>query len=148
MTYDPHRPAYTTPAPALQQPPVTFPSFVPPPPPANSVLLVSVGGRAAALLLDLMLFFLTMYIGWIVWSVYTWGTGQTPAKKILGHVVADANTGAPIDWHRMFRREVLGKILVGFFTGGMATAVDALGVLRRDRRTLHDQATETIVRYE
>src|SRR5690242_60717 len=48
--------------------------------------LVSAGGRLGAMLLDVLIAVVTLWIGWLVWSMFTWSAGQTPAKKLLGHV--------------------------------------------------------------
>ena len=39
---------------------------------------------AASLVLALLLFGVTLGIGYIAWSVFEWGRGRTPAQRILG----------------------------------------------------------------
>ncbi|MGA0852947.1 MAG: RDD family protein, partial [Candidatus Nanopelagicaceae bacterium] len=55
--------------------------------------LASVQARFGAALLDAALLVVTLVIGWVIWSLYTWQTGQSPAKRILKQVVVDASTG-------------------------------------------------------
>lgn len=123
--------------------------YGPPYPPAQS--LVSAGGRFGAVLLDLLLALVTLWIGWFVWAMVTWSDGQTPAKKLLGHVVADANTGLPFDWGRMALREFGVKGLLGWLlnvvTFGVYFWVDCFLVFGDRQRTLHDRMANSVVRH-
>jgi len=104
--------------------------------------LASVQARLGSFLLDLGLMVVTLFIGWVIWNLYTWKTGQTPAKRILKQVVVDANTGEVFSWSRMALREFAVKgaagNIVGGATNGISFAVDSLFVFREDRRTVHD----------
>ncbi|MBU2670397.1 RDD family protein [Actinoplanes bogorensis] len=113
--------------------------------------LVSVGGRFGALLLDSLLMLVTLWIGWIIWSMITWSDGQTPAKKLLGHVVADQQTGRPLDWGQMAMREFCIKGLLGsvlnLVSAGVYFWVDSFMVFGERQRTLHDRMANSIVRH-
>jgi uncharacterized RDD family membrane protein YckC len=113
--------------------------------------LVSAGGRFGGLLLDALLMLVTLWIGWFVWSMFTWTTGQTPAKKILGHVVVDADTGAPFDWGRMALREFCVKGLLGWLLNAVTCSiylwVDAFMCFGDRQRTAHDRFVNSVVRY-
>jgi uncharacterized RDD family membrane protein YckC len=127
------------------------PAPAPLPVPVTAARLVSPGGRLGAVLLDVLLAVVTLGIGYIIWSLIVWSNGQTPGKQLLGHVVADAQTGAPADWGRMFMREfVIHFLLFGVIntvTFGVFLIVDACTVFGTDHRTLHDKMAGTIVRY-
>ncbi|WP_157437516.1 RDD family protein [Actinoplanes subtropicus] len=138
---------YQPTAPAMRQPqpvPAAYPQ-------AAGPALVSAGGRFGAMLLDGLLAVVTLWIGWLVWSMFTWSDGQTPAKKLLGHVVADANTGSAFDWGRMALREFCIKGLLGWvlnvFTLGIYFWVDSFMCFGDRQRTLHDRMANSIVRY-
>jgi uncharacterized RDD family membrane protein YckC len=113
--------------------------------------LVPAGGRLGAMLLDGLLMVVTLWFGWLVWSMFTWSDGQTPAKKLLGHVVADPGNGAPFDWGRMAMREFVIKGLLGWIlnvcTLGIYFWVDAFTCFGDRQRTLHDRMANSIVRY-
>nr|WP_221374019.1 RDD family protein [Actinoplanes polyasparticus] len=113
--------------------------------------LVSAGGRLGAVLLDVLLAVLTLWIGWFIWALITWSDGQTPAKKLLGHVVADPQTGLPFDWGRMALREFCVKGLLGsvlnICTFGIYFWVDSLMILGDGQRTLHDRMAGSVVRH-
>lgn len=104
--------------------------------------LASVQARLASFLLDLGLLIITLFIGWAIWNLYTWKTGQTPAKRILKQVVVDANTGEVFSWSRMALREFAVKGAAGNIasgaTSGVTFVIDSLFVFRQDRRTVHD----------
>ncbi|NMO52798.1 RDD family protein [Actinoplanes sp. TBRC 11911] len=127
------------------------PQPAPGPASAAGMRLVSPAGRLGAFLLEILLAVVTLGIGYVIWSLIVWSDGQTPGKQLLGLVVADAQTGAPVDFGRMLMREfVLYGLLFGLLsavTFGVFFAVDALLVFGTDRRTLHDKLAGTVVRY-
>lgn len=104
--------------------------------------LASVQARLGSFLLDFGLLIITLFIGWAIWNLFTWKTGQTPAKRILRQVVVDAKTGEIFSWSRMALREFAVKGAAGNIasgaTSGVTFVIDSLFVFREDRRTLHD----------
>ncbi|MFZ9290482.1 MAG: RDD family protein [Ilumatobacteraceae bacterium] len=75
--------------------------------------LASVQARLGSFLLDLGLMIVTLFIGWVIWNLFTWKTGQTPAKRLLKQVVVDAKTGEVFTWSRMALREFAVKGAAG-----------------------------------
>jgi len=69
--------------------------------------------RIASLVLDTVLLFLTLGFGWLIWSLFTWKEGQSPAKKILKIRVYDAQSHQPVTWGHMAIYELLFGIAVG-----------------------------------
>jgi len=67
----------------------------------------SIKHRLGGYLLDLGLALITLGIGWVIWSLFAWRNGQTPAKQILKmRVVAEENrTNAT--WGHMAIRQFL-----------------------------------------
>ena len=143
----PYPPVHSGGVPAVYQPPAV--AYQQPYGGARFAL-VSPGGRFGAACLDFLLVFVTLGLGWLIWACVTFSNGQTPAKSLLGHVVADAQTGVAFDWGRMFLREfVIRGLLFGLvntITLGIFALVDAFMVFGTDRRTLHDQVAGSIVR--
>jgi uncharacterized RDD family membrane protein YckC len=113
--------------------------------------LVPPGGRLGAALIDAALVLITFGIGWLVWALIVWSNGQTPGKQLLGHVVADVNTGRPFGWGQMFVRDLLIRgllfSLLGTVTFGVFSIVNACMVFGDGHRTLHDRMAGSIVRY-
>lgn len=81
----------------------------------------SVGRRVGASLLDALLMVVTLFVGWFVWSIVLWKQSTSPAKKMLGMRIVDANTGAPATMQQMVMREAVGKWVVGSVGAGLAT---------------------------
>ena len=71
------------------------------------VKLASPDRRLAGQALDLVLFIVTLGVGWGVWYLFVASQGQTPAKQILGMRVVD-DDGQPAGLiHMVIRREFL-----------------------------------------
>ena len=79
----------------------------------ESVRLSSAWGRLGGNLLEGLLMVVTLFVGWVVWSVIVWGRGQTPAKQLLGRRVVGRDSLTPVGRGRMFVRELLCKGLIG-----------------------------------
>ena len=95
--------------------------------------LASAGSRIGAALLDILLMIVTLFIGWLIWSIVLWKQSTSPAKKMLGMTVVDANTGAPATIKQMVMREVLGKWVVGS-VAGIATLASLVMLWATPRR--------------
>ncbi len=104
--------------------------------------LASVQARLGSFLLDVALMVVTLFVGWVIWNLFTWKTGQTPAKRFLKQVVVDAKTGEVFSWSRMALREFAVKGAAGNIASGASNGItfviDSLFVFREDRRTVHD----------
>jgi len=108
-------------APGPQAPPPPSPSSQSPQAPAGAALatpaagtpeLSSVGKRFGAYVLELLLFLVTLGIGWLIWTLIILGRGQTPAKQILNMRVVNTESGQSPGWGLMFVREFLLKGVV------------------------------------
>jgi hypothetical protein len=60
--------------------------------------------RFTAWVLEIVLISGTAYIGWFIWSLVTWGKGQTPAQNLLRMISINETTGAPAKRPQMFIR--------------------------------------------
>lgn len=125
----------------------------PPPPPsrASSVpvapagQMATAGSRIGAALLDGLLMVVTLFIGWLIWSIVLWKQSTSPAKKMLGMTVVDANTGAPATIKQMVMREVVGKWVVGSVTGVVTLASLVMLWATPRRQTVWDYIGTTVV---
>lgn len=102
-------------------------------------------------LLEGLLFVLTLIVGWLIWLFFTAKKSQTPAKSLLNIYTLDADTGEMISAGRVWVRDVAVEVLlIGFINAiiGIAGIVDAAFVLfDKNRRSVHDHVTNTIVVY-
>ena len=132
---------------------------------------VSPGRRFWALALDILLFWLTIGFGWVIWALILLPKSQTPAKQILGYVLVDHQSGrTPAIWRIALRQFLpLGLTVFAFFgplyvlnythesnqdlvvpVGGtlvlaLFLLIDALFVIGRQRRRLFDYFFNTAV---
>ena len=104
----------------------------------------------AAYLLDIVLFFVTLIIGYIIWWLFSLKRGQTPGKRLVGIRVIRTD-GTASDWGWTFIREFLIKfalfeIALDTVTFGLASVLDGLWAFwDRDRQALHDKIVNTVV---
>ena len=81
------------------------------------VEISSAGRRLGAWVLDLLLLIVTLFIGWLIWSLVIWGRGQSPGKQLLHMRVVYLRSGAHVSWGRMAFREVICKGVIGLVAG-------------------------------
>lgn len=132
---------------------------------------ISAVRRFWSMVLDILLFWLTLGFGWIIWALVLVPKAQTPAKQILGYLLVDRSSGKrPAIWRvaiRLFLPVALtifaffGPLYVLTYTheafdnlvvpvGGtlviaLFLLVDGLMVLTRQRRRLFDFIFNTTV---
>ena len=80
----------------------------------------SVGRVVAAYALAVLLFIVTLGVGYLAWSVVTWGQGQTPAQRILGLRCWRPETDHVANRGQMALRQLTGlalngQLLIGVF---------------------------------
>ncbi len=111
--------------------------------------LASPQARLGAYLVDIGLAIVTLFIGWFIWSMSTWKTGQTPAKRLMKQVVVSTKTGEPFTWSQMLLREAVVKWAAGGIASGASNGitfvVDSLFIFRDDRITVHDLIVQSKV---
>ncbi len=76
------------------------------------VTLTSAGRRFGQYALDVLLVIVTLFIGWVIWSLIIWSRGQTPGMQILHIRVVKLETNRVATWGTMCLREFVGKFLV------------------------------------
>jgi len=88
--------------------------------------------RFTAWVLEIVLISGTAYIGWFIWSLLTWGKGQTPAQNLLRIISINETTGAPAKRPQMFIRFFLiftAYWIAYFVVSNLAYAVNPSGFL-------------------
>ena len=103
--------------------------------------------RLGAWLLDVLLLIVTLFIGWLIWSLIVWARGQSPGKQLLGMRVIREDTHAIASWGRMALRELVCKTIIGFVAG--ATLIGFVLYLwllwDKENQELWDKMATTIV---
>ena len=104
------------------------------------------GVRLGAYLVDILLMIVTCGIGWIIWDIVLWNQATSPAKKMFGLQVVDIRTGAPATMQQMLMRELLGKIILHTFTGGILGLISGILILvQPSRQGVWDYISSTTV---
>jgi hypothetical protein len=94
--------------------------------------LVSPQRRFTAWVLEFVLISGTAYIGWFIWSVITWGKGQTPAQNLLRIVSINKETGTAAKRPQMLIRYFLifaSYWITYFAVSNIAYAINPSGFL-------------------
>jgi len=101
------------------------------------LVAASLAQRFGAFLLDGLLMVITLVVGWLVWSCFTFSQGQSPAKAILGHLVVHQDTRQAASWSDMFLRNVVlqfGLTLLSVVLLGLPLLVGGALIFAGDRR--------------
>jgi hypothetical protein len=88
--------------------------------------------RFTAWVLEIVLISGTADIGWFIWSLITWGKGQTPAQYLLRIISINETTGAPAKRPQMFIRFFLiftAYWIAYFAVSNLAYAINPSGFL-------------------
>src|SRR2546423_14527620 len=75
----------------------------------SGVRLASAAKRFGGYLLEILLIVVTLFIGWLVWSLIIYSRGQTPSKHLLKMRVVKLESGTAAAWGTMFVREWIAK---------------------------------------
>ena len=97
-----------------------------------SSIPVSPSRRFTAWVLEIVLISGTAYMGWFIWSLVTWGKGQTPAQNLLRIISINETTGAPAKRPQMFIRFFLiftAYWIAYFAVSNLAYAINPSGFL-------------------
>ena len=119
-----------------------------------TTMISSRGKRFVALLFEIPLFIVTLGIGYIIWALFIYTQGQTPAKQLLKMRVVNVEKRRAASWWSMVAREWLlkGAILIGLnyitwgILGTMLFLASGIMVLVHDQRhALWDKVLKTVV---
>lgn len=114
----------------------------------EGVQLASIGRRIGAYFLSLLLFLVTLGIGWIIWGLIVWGRGQTPALQVLKMRCWRPDDQKVAGWGWMALRNVIGY-LADSILGLITEIVSFVLFLSTPRRqALHDFIGGTVVLHD
>jgi uncharacterized RDD family membrane protein YckC len=115
---------------------------MPPLPPGTE--LAPAGKRIGTVFLELLLFVVTLGIGYLIWTLFfAWRKGQTPGKQVVGMRIYHLGNQRAASWGQMFVRQFVGGIVNNIFYIGW---IVSLVFLFTDplRRTVPDRIAGTI----
>lgn len=114
---------------------------MPPLPPGTE--LASAGKRIGTALLEVVLVIITLFIGYLIWTLIVWGRGQTPGKQLTGMRIYHVGNQRAASWGQMFVRQFVGGIVNSIFYIGLIISVVFL-FTDPLRRTVPDRIAGTI----
>lgn len=114
----------------------------------QGTVLASCGRRIGAYFLGALLAIVTLGIGYAIWGLIVWGSGQTPGLQVLGMRCWRPEDGRVANWGWMALREIIGR-----FVDGVASLITLVisfvfFLSRPDRKTLHDMIGGTVVLHD
>jgi len=133
-----------------------YEQFLPPQPPPGmyfdrssglflpqGVQLASRGRVAAAWFLGSLLFIVTLGIGYLAWSLFTWEQGRSPAQRMLGLRCWQPEPRRVAGREQMALRQITGfclngQLLAGFLIWLVANDMRSVGDFFADTVILHD----------
>ena len=98
---------------------------------------------AAAWFLGLALFIATAGIGYLAWSVFTWGQGRTPAQRMLG-----LRCWLPLAGRVAGRGDMAVRQISGVGLNGQLALGIFIWLLNGSLRSVGDALADTIVLYD
>jgi uncharacterized RDD family membrane protein YckC len=105
--------------------------------------LASHGRVTACYLLAVLLFAVTLGVGYLIWALVAWGQGQTPAQRLLGLRCWRPTDGRVADRRHLALRQVTGllfngELLVGIFIMAISNDLNSVGDFFAGTVVLHD----------
>ena len=113
------------------------------------IALTNPWARLDSWLIDVLLLIVTLFIGWLVWTLIVWSKGQTPGKQICGQRVVMKSTGRAATWGEMALRDFVIRTLaigiLGQITCGIFTIVSTFMIFSTYHETMWDKWAGTLV---
>lgn len=111
-----------------------------------SVKVANPWQRLGAYALEVILGFVTLGIGWLIWAAMIAGKGQTPAKRLLKLRVIGADTGRPAGFGKMFWvRGLLAGVIASFALAFTVGVLAFMPFWDKRRQNLWDKVSNTYV---
>jgi len=111
----------------------------------NGVTLASKGRRIGGFVLEILLFIVTLAIGYLIWMLIAWARGQTPGKQVLHMRCYRPESRSDAGWWYMFLRQFVGAV-INQITFGVVFLVSVIMLIaRKDNRTIPDLIAGTVV---
>lgn len=109
----------------------------------EGVRLASRAQVARAWFLGLLLFSVTVGIGYVTWSLFAWGQGRTPAQRILS-----LRCWLPESRQVAGREQTALRQITGFFLNGQLLAGCFIWLTGKKRRSAGDVIAGTVLLHD
>jgi hypothetical protein len=108
--------------------------------------LAPVGRRIGAYFLGALLSVVTLGIGYMIWGLISWGSGQTPVQQVLSMQVWRPQEKVNATWGTMFLRG-LAWVFLGIIPFAQIVSF-FLFLSGREHRALHDSVASVVVLHD
>jgi uncharacterized RDD family membrane protein YckC len=108
--------------------------------------LASRGRRIGAFFLSVVLYIVTLGIGYLIWGLVVWSKGTSPALQVLGMKCYHVQGQRVAGWGRMALRNIVGNIVDEIAIFGIISFV--LFLTNNRRQSLHDMVGGTVVLHD
>jgi hypothetical protein len=111
----------------------------------QGVVLASVGRRIGAYFLSIVLFIVTLGIGYFIWGLIAWSKGRGPTMQVLGLRCWKPADGRVAGWGTMALRDIVGGIAQSIL--GAITEIVSFGLFvgTQKHQSLLDLVGSTVV---
>jgi len=109
----------------------------------QGVRAASRGRVAAAWFLGFLLFCVTAGIGYVTWSLFTWGQGRSPAQRMLG-----LRCWLPQPHRVAGRAQTAVRQTTGFLLNGQLLSGFFIWLTSKDRRSVGDFFAGTVLLHD
>jgi hypothetical protein len=108
--------------------------------------LATPGKRFLGYLLYIVLFIVTLVIGYIIWDIVLWKKGRTPVYQLMKMQVVKKDTGQPADRGTMFLRGFVGGILQSILNSFIIGYILLfMPFWDKDKQLIWDKISNTVV---
>jgi hypothetical protein len=108
--------------------------------------LATPGKRFVGYLLYIVLFIVTLVIGYIIWDIVLWKKGRTPVYQLMKMQVVKKDTGQPADRGTMFLRGFVGGILQSILNSFIIGYILLfMPFWDKDKQLIWDKISNTVV---
>ena len=98
--------------------------------------------------LSIVLWVVTLGIGYVIWGAIVWQRGQTPTYSVLGMRCWRPETREVPGFWWMALREIVGRFVEGILSVITGLVSLILFLTTRERKSLHDYVAGTVVLYD
>jgi hypothetical protein len=109
----------------------------------QGVRLASRGQVARVWFLGLLLFIVTLGIGYITWSLLVWGQGRTPAQRMLS-----LRCWLPEPCRVAGREQMAQRQIIGFFLNGQLLSGFLIWLVSKNLRSVGDFFAGTVILHD
>jgi uncharacterized RDD family membrane protein YckC len=111
----------------------------------NGTRLAAPGRRVGTYFLEILLFIVTLAIGYLVWMFIAWTKGQSPGKQLMHMRVYKPVDGRIATFGTMALRQIVGGIVEGLVFPVIQIVSLIMMITGKEHKAIHDYIANTTV---